>query len=230
MNIRINTRNNEVTTLNDNRERPVNQYSILLLLYPCLSVLSVVKLFCTAMARTKIDMPVSTVTNGFDTLERRLRVAQGQEAGDLLLTDGQVVNVFTQRVERANVIIADGWIAGVGLHDWHATQSISVSGKFIAPGFIDSHAHLESTLLTPAELARLIVPHGTTAWISDSHEIGNVLGIPGIDLLLSASGGLPLDCFFMASSCVPATHWEHAGARPWGGLKWPESYWPGPAS
>src|SRR5437660_2579 len=64
----------------------------------------------------------------------------------------------------------------------------------------------------PGELARLIVPHGTTAVISDSHEIGNVLGIPGIDMLLSASAGLPLDCFFMASSCVPATAWEHAGA------------------
>jgi adenine deaminase len=72
--------------------------------------------------------------------------------------------------------------------------------------------HLESTLLTPAELARLVVPHGTTATISDSHEIGNVLGVAGIDLLLSASEGLPFDLFFVASSCVPAARWEHAGA------------------
>ena len=72
--------------------------------------------------------------------------------------------------------------------------------------------HLESALLLPAELARLVVPHGTTATISDSHEIGNVLGIPGIDMLIGASAGLPLDVFFMASSCVPATKWEDAGA------------------
>src|SRR5262249_7348016 len=74
------------------------------------------------------------------------------------------------------------------------------------------HMHLESTLLTPAELARMIVPHGTTAVLSDSHEIGNVLGVAGIDLVRSASVDLPLDLFLMASSCVPATQWEHAGA------------------
>jgi adenine deaminase len=82
----------------------------------------------------------------------------------------------------------------------------------VIPGLIDSHQHLESTLLMPAELARMVVPHGTTATISDSHEIGNVLGIPGIDMLIDASAGLPLDVFFMASSCVPATSWEDAGA------------------
>jgi adenine deaminase len=152
------------------------------------------------------------VTTGTPDLARRLRVAQGQEAGDLLLTGAQVVNVFTERVELANVILVDGWIAGVGPYAWQAAQTISLGGKYILPGFLDCHAHLESTLLTPAGLARLIVPHGTTALISDSHEIGNVLGVAGIDLLLAASAGLPLDFFFMASSCVPATHWEHAGA------------------
>jgi len=152
------------------------------------------------------------VTISQEILKRRLRVAQGREAGDLLLTGAHVINVFTQRIELANVIIADGWIAGVGPYGWQAAQTISLVGKTILPGFLDSHIHLESTLLTPAELARLIVPHGTTALISDSHEIANVLGVPGIDLLLSASAGLPLDLLFMASSCVPATHWEHAGA------------------
>jgi adenine deaminase len=150
--------------------------------------------------------------NGKLALERRLRVARGQDPGDLLLEGGQVVNVFTQRVEPANVIIADGWIAGVGPYAWCAHHTIPVHGKVIVPGFIDCHAHLESTLLTPAELSRLVVPHGTTAWISDSHEIANVLGVAGIDTLLTASAGLPLELFFMASSCVPATHWEHAGA------------------
>ncbi|GBD35225.1 Adenine deaminase [bacterium HR36] len=146
-------------------------------------------------------------------LQRRIRVALGQEPGDLLLTNAQVVNVFTCRIEPAHVIVADGWIAGVGQESWTAPQVVDLQGQYLLPGFIDSHMHLESTLLMPSELARLAVPHGTAATISDSHEIGNVLGVRGIELLLTASEGLPLDVFFMASSCVPATAWEDAGAR-----------------
>jgi adenine deaminase len=149
---------------------------------------------------------------GLEVLQRRIRVALGQEPGDLLLTGGQVVNVFTLRVQPANVVLADGWIAGVGPYDFQARETIALQGRAVLPGLMDSHMHLESTLLTPAELARLIVPHGTTATYSDSHEIGNVLGVPGIDLLLSLSEGLPLDLFFGASSCVPAARWEDAGA------------------
>ena len=146
------------------------------------------------------------------TARRRIRVALGQEPGDLLVSGGQVVNVFNRRVEPADVVIADGRIAGVGCYDWRARHTLSAEGLFLLPGLIDAHMHLESTLLTPAELARLIVPMGTTAMISDSHEVGNVLGVRGIDMLARASEGLPLDLFFMASSCVPATHWEDAGA------------------
>ena len=146
-------------------------------------------------------------------LQRRIRVARGQEPGDLLLTGGRVVNVFTQRVEPAD----DRHRRRLDRRRRAATtgrrsQTIALAGRAVLPGLIDSHMHLESTLLTPAELARLIVPHGTTTLISDSHEIGNVLGVPGIDLLLAASRGLPLDLFFMAPSCVPATTWEDAGA------------------
>jgi adenine deaminase len=147
-----------------------------------------------------------------EVLQRRIRVALGREPGDLLLTGGGVVNVFTRRVQPANVVLADGWIAGVGPYDWQARETVPLHGRAVLPGLIDSHMHLESTLLTPAELARLIVPHGTTATISDSHEVGNVLGIPGIELLLSLSEGLPFDLFFTASSCVPAARWEDAGA------------------
>src|SRR4051812_28924065 len=145
-------------------------------------------------------------------IARRVRVALGREPGDLLLTGGRVVNVFSRRVEEADVVVADGMIAGVGRFDWGASRTIDLDGRTILPGLIDTHMHLESTLLTPAELSRLIVPRGTTAVISDSHEIGNVLGVAGIDLLASAAEGLPLDVFFMASSCVPATAWEDAGA------------------
>jgi adenine deaminase len=152
--------------------------------------------------------------NGIDVrrLARRIAVARGREPGDLCLTGGRVVNVFTRRVEAASVVLADGRIAGVGPYDWQAQETIRLDGRTIMPGLIDSHMHLESTLLAPSELARLIVPMGTTATISDSHEVGNVLGVPGIDMLIAASHGLPIDLFFMASSCVPATHWEDAGA------------------
>jgi len=154
----------------------------------------------------------SSLVVGLPALERRILVAQGKAPGDLLLTGGQVVNVFTGRVEAVNVVLADGWIAGVGAHAWTARETIDLQGRALLPGLIDSHMHLESAMLMPAELARLVVPHGTTATISDSHEIGNVLGIAGIDTLIAASEGLPLDVFFMASSCVPATKWEDAGA------------------
>lgn len=145
-------------------------------------------------------------------LQRRIRVARGLEPGDLKLVGGQVVNVFTERVEPANLVLADGWIAAVGPEDWSARESIEVSGRFVLPGLIDSHMHLESTLLAPRELVRLVVPHGTTATISDSHEVGNVLGLPGIDQLMAASRGLAFDLFFTASSCVPATPWDDSGA------------------
>jgi len=147
-----------------------------------------------------------------EMLQRRIRVAWGKEPGDRRLTGGQVVNVFTSRVEPANVLLADGWIAGVGPYELTARETIDVRGQIVMPGLIDSHMHLESTLLTPAELARLVVPHGTTATLSDSHEVGNVLGVPGIELLIAASEGLPFDLFFVASSCVPAASWEHTGA------------------
>ena len=88
------------------------------------------------------------------------------------------------------MVIADGRIAGVGCYSWRASQTISASGLVILPGLIDAHMHLESTLLTPAELARLIVPMGTTAVISDSHEVGNVMGVRGIDMLAAACEGL----------------------------------------
>ncbi|MEE9128379.1 MAG: adenine deaminase [Phycisphaerales bacterium] len=146
------------------------------------------------------------------TLQRRIRVARGLEPGDLALVGGQVVNVFTHAIEPANVVIADGVIGGVGPYDWHAHRIIDVSGKFIVPGLIDAHMHVESTLLTPAELARIVVPHGTAMLIADPHEIANVMGVPGVQMLIRASEGLPLDIFYMAPSCVPAMSWEHAGA------------------
>ena len=147
-----------------------------------------------------------------DRIARRIRVALGREPGDLLLTGGRVVDVFTRSTVEADVVIADGMIAGVGRFAWEAAETIDLAGRVVIPGLIDTHMHLESTLLTPAELARVLVPRGTSVVISDSHEIGNVLGVEGIDQLARAAEGLPLDVFFTASSCVPATAFEDAGA------------------
>ncbi len=148
-----------------------------------------------------------------ESLGKRIQVSLGEVPGDLLITDAEIVNVFTGKIETGNVVIVGEWIAGVGNYNWRAHHTISLPNHIIIPGLIDSHMHLESTLLMPGELAKVIVPHGTTALISDSHEVGNVLGIPGIETLLAASENIPLDLFFAASSCVPAVDWDHSGAR-----------------
>jgi len=150
--------------------------------------------------------------DSLELLQRRIRVARGLEPGDLLLRGGRIVNVFTGQIEAGNVVLADGWIAGVGPYDWQARDVIELGGRPLVPGLIDAHMHLESTLLWPPELARALVPHGTAAILADPHEIANVLGIPGVEMMLAASENLPLDVFFMAPSCVPATSWEDAGA------------------
>ena len=104
-------------------------------------------------------------------LARRVRVARGLEPGDLLFAGGRVVNVFTGTIERADVVVVDGWIAGVGPYEWTARERIDCSGRVVSPGLIDAHIHLESTLLVPAHFARLVVPRGTSAVVADPHEI-----------------------------------------------------------
>ncbi len=151
-------------------------------------------------------------TPDIEALARRIRVARGQEPADLVLAGGVVVNVFTGRIEPADVAIAGGRIAGIGRHAWDAAERVALDGRAVLPSLIDAHMHVESTLLCPAELARLVVPRGTGAIVADPHEIGNVLGAAGVELMLSLSEGLPLDIFYMAPSCVPALPWESAGA------------------
>lgn len=123
-----------------------------------------------------------------------------------LLYGGTVVNVFTGELVRADVMIDGDTIVGVGSYaKEEADLSEDVSGKYICPGFIDGHIHVESTMLTPYELARLCLPHGTTAIVADPHEIANVCGTDGIRYMIEASRGLPLSVYLTLPSCVPAT-------------------------
>lgn len=131
----------------------------------------------------------------------------------MLLKNGIVVNVFSERLERANVLIENGIIIGVGEYDDGDADVVEdVSGKYICPGFIDGHIHIESTMLTPAELARVCIPHGTTAVVADPHEIANVCGTLGIEYMLEASDGIPMGIYVMLPSCVPSTQFDEAGA------------------
>jgi adenine deaminase len=139
-------------------------------------------------------------------LARRVAVARGAEPADLVVRGGTVLSVFTREWLEADVAIVDGFVAGVGAYEGHET--IDAAGRFVVPGFIDAHMHIESTKLVVDELARLILPLGTTAIVADPHEIANVLGTDGVHWLHDASAGLQLEVFFMASSCVPASAFE----------------------
>jgi adenine deaminase len=141
-----------------------------------------------------------------------LAVARGDEPADLVLANGQVVNVFTGQVGRANVAIKDGKIAGVGTEYTKGLECYDLAGQYVLPGFIDGHIHIESSLLSLREFARLALIHGTTTVVADPHEIANVLGVDGVKYMLRASEGMPLDVLLMAPSCVPATNMETSGA------------------
>ena len=139
-------------------------------------------------------------------LSRRLAVARGDEAADLVVRGGKVLSVFTREWLHTDVAIADGFVAGLGSYE--GREEIDASGRWVVPGFIDAHMHLESSKLLVDEFARLVLPFGTTAVVADPHEIANVLGTDGVHWLLDATAGLPLDVYFMASSCVPASQFE----------------------
>jgi len=130
----------------------------------------------------------------------------------VLLKGGKFVNVFTGEIEEGNILMEHGVILGVG--DYNQADEIhDVSGKILCPGFIDSHIHIESTMLTPVELAKICVPHGTTSIVADPHEITNVCGTDGIEYILQASQHIPMSVYVMLPSCVPATKFDESGAE-----------------
>ena len=142
---------------------------------------------------------------------RLISAARGQAPADLVLANANIVNVFTGEIERGNVAIVGDRIAGVGDYG-KAKETIDLDGRYLAPGFIDGHVHLESSMLDVGQYARAVVPHGTLTVVTDLHEIANVSGIPGMRYILNSAGRVPLDLLLMAPSCVPATNLETSGA------------------
>lgn len=150
-----------------------------------------------------------TETN-FDLAEV-IKAARGEKKVDLLFANGKVVNVFSGEIYSTNVAVDSGLIVGFG--DYQAKQTIDLKGKYLTPGFIDGHMHLESSMITPFEFAQAVVPKGTTTIIADPHEIANVKGIDGIKYILRSNKVIPLDIYAMVPSCVPATPLETSGAK-----------------
>ncbi|MEO0715776.1 MAG: adenine deaminase [Planctomycetota bacterium] len=140
-----------------------------------------------------------------------IAVARGDAPADLVLADARVVNVFTRQIERGDVAIAGGRFAGVGAYP-DAAERVDMGGAFIAPGLIDAHMHVESTMLTPRHFAPLALAHGTTGVVLDPHEIANVLGVEGIRWLMDDAASTTMRMWFAVSSCVPASPFETAGA------------------
>jgi len=146
-----------------------------------------------------------------EALKKRISAAKGEIPADLVLKGGRVVNVFSGEILKRDVAIYDGVIVGVG-SGYHGKEEKDFAGKWIIPGLIDGHFHIESSMLLPRHLAAALLIHGTTTLVADPHEIANVMGLPGIRLMLRESLNIPFDIFFMAPSCVPATHLETSGA------------------
>jgi adenine deaminase len=144
------------------------------------------------------------------TRQQILRVARGEQPADLVLAGGNVLNVFTGEIEPLDVAVVGSYIAGVGRYE--ASRRVDLAGAVVLPGLIDAHVHIESSLCTPAEFARAVVPRGVTAAVIDPHEIANVLGDAGVRLMHRLCADVPLDVCLMAPSCVPATNMATSGA------------------
>lgn len=141
---------------------------------------------------------------------RIIAAASGREKADLVLKNATYVNVFSNELCQADIAVAEGLIVGMGRYEGETEQDCT--GKIVLPGFLDAHIHLESSLVSPKEFVKAVLPHGTTTVITDPHEIANVMGSDGIEYMLQATEGLPVDVRFMLPSCVPATPLDESGA------------------
>ena len=141
---------------------------------------------------------------------RIINAAAGREPADLVLKNATYVNVFSNSLCTADIAVAEGLIVGMG--EYSGNEEVDMTGKIVLPGFLDAHSHLESALVSPKEFVKAVLPHGTTTVVTDPHEIANVMGADGIEYMLQATEGLPVDVRFMLPSCVPATPLDESGA------------------
>ncbi|MFZ3578982.1 adenine deaminase [Virgibacillus sp. DJP39] len=143
-------------------------------------------------------------------LKKRIAIAAKKIPADIVIKNGKIVDVFNQEIIEADIAIADGVFAGIG--SYQGEFIIDAKGKYVTPGFIDGHVHIESAMVTPAEFANVVLPHGVTSVVADPHEIANVSGIEGIKFMFDGSENIPLNVFFAIPSCVPATPFENNGS------------------
>lgn len=144
-------------------------------------------------------------------IKQKIDLAYGRIKPELVLKNAKIVNVFSHEIIDGDIAINQGKIVGVGTYT--GKEEIDLEGKFVAPGLVDGHVHIESSMVSPTQFAKAIVPRGTTTIIADPHEIANVKGVEGIKYMLEASEGLPLNAYFMLPSCVPSTSFETSGAK-----------------
>ena len=142
--------------------------------------------------------------------QRIIAAAAGREPADLVLKNATFVNVFSNELSNMDIAVTEGLIVGMG--SYHGREEVDCTGKIVLPGFLDAHIHLESSLVSPTEFMKAVLPHGTTTVVTDPHEIANVMGTDGIEYMLQATENLPVDVRFMLPSCVPATPLDESGA------------------
>ncbi len=144
--------------------------------------------------------------------EKLIRIARGDRPAAVLLKNARLVNVFTSEIYETDIAIRRSRVVGIG-RGYEAEQKIDLQGRYVAPGYIDAHVHIESSMCVPSEFMRAVLPRGVTSVVTDPHEIANVLGLEGISFMLEQAKDTPFSMYVMASSCVPATHMETAGAN-----------------
>ena len=142
--------------------------------------------------------------------QRIIAAAAGREPADLVLKNATFVNVFSNELSTMDIAVAEGLIVGMG--SYQGRSEVDCTGKIVLPGFLDAHIHLESSLVSPTDFVKAVLPHGTTTVVTDPHEIANVMGTDGIEYMLQATEDLPVDVRFMLPSCVPATPLDESGA------------------
>ena len=142
--------------------------------------------------------------------QRIIAAAAGREPADLVLKNATFVNVFSNELSNMDIAVTEGLIVGMG--SYQGREEVDCTGRIVLPGFLDAHIHLESSLVSPTEFVKAVLPHGTTTVVTDPHEIANVMGTDGIEYMLQATEDLPVDVRFMLPSCVPATPLDESGA------------------